>query len=114
VQVACGASLGLDVALSGTSTHTQSIAMPAVAAQWTRAALSAGPTYRLRRNATALDVHVGGALAVLHVQGSGLSSTSSDTSAQLGVTAGLRGCGRTSGRCTSWATPSAAGLATCT
>lgn len=83
-------SLGLDVALSGTSTHTQSIAMPAVAAQWTRAALSAGPTYRLRRNATALDVHVGGALAVLHVQGSGLSSTSSDTSAQLGVTAGLR------------------------
>jgi hypothetical protein len=52
-------SLGLDVALSGTSTHTQSIAMPAVAAQWTRAALSAGPTYRLRRNATALDVHAG-------------------------------------------------------
>jgi len=83
-------SLGLDVALSATSTHTQSIAMPAVAAQWTRAALSAGPTYRLRRNPTALDVHAGGALALLHVQGSGLSSTSSDTSAQLGVTAGLR------------------------
>jgi hypothetical protein len=85
-----GGSLGLDVALSATSTHTQSIAMPAVVAQWTRAALSAGPTYRLRRNATALDVHAGGALALLHVQGSGLSSTSSDTSAQLGVTAGLR------------------------
>ena len=85
-----GTSLGLDVALAATSTHTQSIATPAVAAQWTRAAWSAGPTYRLRRNATALDVHAGGVLALLHVRGAGLSSTSSDTSAQLGVTAGFR------------------------
>jgi hypothetical protein len=85
-----GGLLGLDVGLSATSTHTQSITTPAAAAQWTRAALSAGPTYRLRRNAIALDVHAGGALAVLHVQGTGLTSTSSDTSAQLGLTAGLR------------------------
>jgi len=85
-----GGSLGVHVALSATSTHTQSIATPAVAAQWMRAALSVGPTYRLRRKAAALDFHAGGALAVLHVQGSGLSSPSSDTSMQLGVTAGLR------------------------
>jgi hypothetical protein len=75
-----GGALGLDLALSATSTHSQSIATPASTAQWTRAALSAGPTYRLRWNA-----------AMLHVRGSGLPSTASDTSAQLGVTAGLRG-----------------------
>jgi hypothetical protein len=85
-----GRSLGLDVALSATATHTQSIATPASAAQWTRAALSAGPTYRLRRNALMLDLHAGPVLALLHVQGAGLSPAASDTSAQLGVQAGFR------------------------
>jgi hypothetical protein len=84
-------SLGLDVALSATATHTQAIATPASAAQWTRAALSAGPSYRLRRDALMLDLHAGPVLALLHVQGSGLSSAASDTSTQLGVQAGLRG-----------------------
>jgi hypothetical protein len=86
-----GHSLGLDVALSATSTHTQSIAVPVGSAHWTRAALSAGPTYRLRRDAIMLDLHAGPVLALLHVQGAGLSSAASDTSAQLGVQAGLRG-----------------------
>jgi hypothetical protein len=86
-----GGSLGLDIALSATSTHAQSIASPVSTAEWTRAALSAGPTYRLRRNAAVLDVHAGPVLALLHVRGTGLASTSSDTSGQLGVVAGLRG-----------------------
>jgi hypothetical protein len=86
-----GGPLGLDLALSATSTHSQSIPTPASTAQWTRAALSAGPTYRLRRNAAMLDVHAGPVLALLHVRGIGLASTSSDTSGQLGVVAGLRG-----------------------
>ena len=81
-------SLGLDVALSASTTHTQSAAL--AAAQWMRAALSAGPTFRIGRNAAVLDVHAGGVLALLHVQGVGLASNSSDTSAQLGLTAGLR------------------------
>jgi hypothetical protein len=84
-------ALGLDLALSATSTHSQSITTPASTAQWTRAALSVSPTYRLRRNAAMLDVHVGGVLALLHVRGTGLSSTASDTSGQLGLAAGLRG-----------------------
>jgi len=84
-------ALGLDLALSATSTHSQSIATPASTAQWTRAALSAGPTYRLRRNAAMLDVHAGPVLALLHVRGTGLASTASDTSGQLGLAAGLRG-----------------------
>ena len=84
------ASLGLDVALAASTTHTQSIATPASAAQWTRAALSAGPAFRVRRRAVMLDAHGGGVLAALHIQGTGLASNSSDTSAQLGLTAGLR------------------------
>jgi hypothetical protein len=84
-------SLGLDLALSATSTHSQSIALSVGTAEWVRAALSVGPTYRLRRNAAMLDLHAGPALALLHVRGSGLASTSSDTSGQLGVVAGLRG-----------------------
>lgn len=95
-----GGALGLDISLSATSTHAQSIALPVSTAEWTRVALSAGPTYRLRRNAAMLDVHAGPALALLHVRGTGLPSTASDTSAQLGVVAGLRGL---------WAWNSAAG-----
>jgi hypothetical protein len=85
-----GTPLGLDVALAASTTHTQSVAVPGSAAQWTRAGLSAGPTFRVQRNSAMLDVHGGGVLAALHVQGTGLSSTSSDTTAQLGVAAGLR------------------------
>jgi hypothetical protein len=82
--------LGLDIALAASTTHSQSIAVPSSAAQWTRAALSVGPTFRFGQNSAILDVHGGGVLAALHVQGTGLSSTSSDTTAQLGVAAGLR------------------------
>jgi hypothetical protein len=85
-----GTSLGLDVALAASTTHTQSIATPASAAQWTRAALSAGPTFRIGRHSAMLEAHGGGVLAALHIQGTGLASNSSDTSAQLGLTAGLR------------------------
>jgi hypothetical protein len=38
-----------------------------------------------------LDLHAGGVIALLHVEGVGLPSTTSDTSAQLGIGAGLRG-----------------------
>ena len=84
-------SLGLDLTLSATATHTQAIATPASAARWTRAALSAGPSYRLGRDALMLDLHAGPVLALLHVQGTGLSQAASDTSAQLGAQTGLRG-----------------------
>jgi hypothetical protein len=38
-----------------------------------------------------LDFHVGGVIALLHVEGAGLPSTASDTSAQFGIGTGLRG-----------------------
>jgi hypothetical protein len=84
-------SIGLHAALSATSTHTQSIATPASDAQWMRAALSVGPNYRLGQAAPGLDVHASAVLALLHVQGAALPKTSSDTSLQLGLAAGLRG-----------------------
>jgi hypothetical protein len=86
-----GTPLGLHAALSATSTHTQSIATPTGDAQWMRAALSVGPSYRLGHAAPGLDVHASAVLALLHVQGSALPKTSSDTSLQLGLAAGLRG-----------------------
>jgi hypothetical protein len=84
-------SLGLDLALSATSTHSQSTALSVGTAEWLRAALSVVPTYRLRWSAARLDLHVGPALALLHVRGSGLAATASDTCGQLGVVAGVRG-----------------------
>ncbi len=82
---------GVAVALSASSTHSQSVGSLAGAAHWTRVALAVAPRYRLGRGATTLDLHAGGVIALLHVEGVGLPSTTSDTSAQLGVGAGLRG-----------------------
>jgi hypothetical protein len=83
--------LGLALALSASSTHSQSVGSLTGAAHWSRMALAAGPQYRLGRGATMLDFHVGGVIALFHVEGVGLPSTTSDTSAQLGIGAGLRG-----------------------
>jgi len=84
--------LGLHAALSATTTHTQAITTPPSEAKWLRAALAAGPSYRPFRTAPGLDLHVDGVLALLHVRGAGLlATTSSDTSLQLGLAAGLRG-----------------------
>ena len=83
--------LGLAVALSASSNHSQSVGSMAGAGHWTRAALAAGPQYRVGRSATMLDFHAGGVVALLRVEGVGLPSTTSRTSAQFGVGAGLRG-----------------------
>jgi len=74
---------GLAVALSASSTHSQSVGSLTGAAHWSRMALVVGPQYRLGRSATMLDFHAGGAIALLHVEGDGLPSTTSDTSAQF-------------------------------
>jgi hypothetical protein len=83
--------LGLAAALSASSTHSQSVGSLTGAAHWTRVAMMAGPQYRVTRNAMMLDVHAGGAVALLRVEGVGLPSTASDTSAPFGLGAGLRG-----------------------
>jgi hypothetical protein len=82
---------GLAAALSASSAHSQSVGSFTNAAHWTRVALTAGPQYRVTRNAMMLDVHAGGAVALLRVEGVGLPSTAADTNVQFGLGAGLRG-----------------------
>ena len=86
-----GGQLGLAVALSASATHSQSLGSLSGSAHWTRVALAAGPRYRLGHNALMLDFHAGGVIALLHVEGVGLPVTASDTRAQFGLDAGLRG-----------------------
>ena len=86
-----GIPLGLDGALSLTDSRTQSFSSPAVEAKWIRPAISIGPDLRLRSMTFVLDIHGSAVLALLHVQGDGLKQTSSDTSAQFGLAAGVRG-----------------------
>ena len=83
--------LGLGAALSASSTHSQSVDSSPGDVHWMRVALTVGPKYRLGQRATMLDLYAGGAIAVLHVEGFGIPSSAADTSAQLGLGAGLRG-----------------------
>jgi len=83
--------LGFHLAVSAASNHTQTSSAPPVEAQWLRPALSLGPNLRLRGHTFALDVHSDAVLALLHVKGAGLTRTSSDTGAQYGFAAGVRG-----------------------
>lgn len=83
--------LGFHLALSLSSAHAQTFSKPVAEAQWIRPAASLGPNLRLRGTSLGLDVHGDAVLALLHLKGSGLSQNSSDTSAQVGIAAGLRG-----------------------
>jgi len=86
-----GSPMGLRLMLSGTSPRTQTVPQTDIAADWMRVALSAGPNYRLGRNAALLEVHASGVLALLHMRGTGLLKAATDTSAQLAIEAGVRG-----------------------
>jgi hypothetical protein len=83
--------LGFHLAISASSSHTQTSSLTAVEAQWMRPALSVGPNLRLRGRTLALDVHGDAVLAFLRVKGVGPPETSLDTGAQFGLAVGLRG-----------------------
>jgi hypothetical protein len=83
--------LGLGVSLSAISSHSQSVEWATGTAHWMRAALTAGPRYRLGGATRLLDWYAGGAISLLHVEGVGLPASATDTSAQFGLGAGLRG-----------------------
>jgi hypothetical protein len=85
--------VGLHLALSMSSTHTEASSSLPVEARWTRPALAIGPNLRLGKSLM-LDLHVDGLLALLHVEGAGLADASSDTGMQFGLAAGLRGMWR--------------------
>jgi hypothetical protein len=87
--------LGFAWAISLSSNHSQTISNSSLArdvkAEWIRPALTLGPNLRLQGDTLALDIHGSAVLALLHIKGSGLSTPASDTSAQFGLAAGLRG-----------------------
>jgi len=82
--------LGLDVALSAVTTRSEAVGNLPGAANWRRAALAAGPRYRFGDAAAMLDLHVDALAALLLVEGVGLAETTSDTSLQIGASAGIR------------------------
>lgn len=84
-----GWRLGLGLDLSGTTARSESVGARADVARWSRFYLGAGPQAHLDVHEALVDVRVQGLVALLHVQGVGLSTTSSDTSTQLGAGAGI-------------------------
>jgi hypothetical protein len=59
------------------------------AARWTRFGLGAGPEARLDMRGAVIDARVQSLVALLHVEGVGLSTTTSDFGTQLGAGAGV-------------------------
>ena len=82
---------GSDPAAHRAYLSSRAIASPASNAEWTRAALVPGPSYRLGRAGPGIGLHAGGVLALLRTRGVGLPRNASDTNLQLGFGAGLRG-----------------------
>lgn len=93
--------LGLGVVLSGATARSESVGALSGAARWTRFAIGAGPDARLGVGRTTMDAHAHLLAAALHVEGVGLATNSSDTSAQFGAGAGVR-IGRPWGNATPW------------
>jgi hypothetical protein len=82
--------LGLDASLSGTTSRSAAVGTLPGAASWTRATLAMGPALRFGHAAVRGDVHLQALAALLHVRGVGVPNAASDTTAQLGVGAGVR------------------------
>jgi hypothetical protein len=93
--------VGLGLAAFGTTTRSELVAPAPAEARWTRVALAAGPEARFSRGRTLLGAHLHGLAALLHVEGAGLATTASDSSAQFGAAGGLR-VGRSWGNATPW------------
>jgi hypothetical protein len=85
-----GWHLGLALELSGTTARSEAVGARADAASWTRFALGAGPEAQLTLRTATLDLRAQALAALLHVEGVGLSTTASDSSAELGTGVGAR------------------------
>jgi hypothetical protein len=96
-----GRHLGLGVTLSGATARSEAVGALADAARWTRFAVGAGPDGRFDAGRTLLDAHAQLLAGLLHVEGAGLATNTSDWAAQLGFGAGAR-VGRPWGNATPW------------
>jgi hypothetical protein len=85
-----GWHLGLALELSGTTARSEAVGARADAARWTRFALGVGPEAHLTLQRATVDLRAQALAALLHVEGVGLSTTTSDSSAQIGTGVGAR------------------------
>jgi hypothetical protein len=84
-----GWRLGLGLALSGTTARSEAVGARADAARWTRYGFAVGPEAHLDLQGAIVNIHAQGLVALLRVQGVGLSTTSSDSTTQLGTNVGV-------------------------
>jgi hypothetical protein len=96
-----GGHLGVGVALSAATSRSEPVGAEAGAARWIRGALGVGPDVRADVGKTVLGAHAQVLAALLHVEGVGLPTTASDSSAQLGAGVGVQ-IGRPWGSATPW------------
>jgi hypothetical protein len=96
-----GWRLGLGVSVSGATTRSEAIGPRPDAARWTRVAFGAGPQVRFGAGRTTLDAHLQALAAALHVEGVGLTTNASGSTAQFGVGTGLH-VGRWLGNARPW------------
>jgi hypothetical protein len=82
--------LGLGLDLSGTTARSASVGSRADAARWTRFGLGLGPEAHLDVRGALVDLRAQSLVALLRVEGVGLSTTTSGSSTQLGAGAGVR------------------------
>lgn len=85
-----GWRLGLGVALSGATARSEPVGPPPGAARWTRFALGVGPEARFNVGPTVVGARAHALAAVLNVEGVGLPTTASDSTAQLGTAVGVQ------------------------
>jgi len=84
-----GSRLGFGLDLSGTTARSESVGARADAARWTRFGIGVGPEAHFDVRGAIVDARIQGLVALLRVEGVGLSTTTSDSSTQLGAGAGL-------------------------
>jgi hypothetical protein len=82
--------LALDASVSGTTSHSADVGALSGAASWTRATFAIGPSLQLGGSGVRGDVHLQALGALLHVRGVGVPNAASDTTTEVGISAGGR------------------------
>jgi hypothetical protein len=92
---------GLGVTASAVTSRSEAVGERADAARWNRIAFGAGPETRLKLARTIMAVHAQALAALLRVEGVGLATTASDSTAQFGAGLGVH-AGWPWGNATPW------------
>ena len=85
-----GSHLGLAAALTATLPREASVGPLSNVAHWYRLTASLGPAFRFAAGSTRVDLQAGVVAALLHVAGTGIPNSSSDTGLQRGAVVAVR------------------------